>query len=68
MMIICLEGLLVKDKGYDKTGGYKIEISHRDGIYPVKEFFFVNEELENKWREFLRFYKGPSGVQLYDIK
>ena len=66
IMIICLEGLSVK-KMFEPTNGHGIEISHRDGIYPMKKFFFLNENLSDGWMEHLKYFKGASIAQLYKM-
>lgn len=66
IMIICLEGLAVR-RIFEIEAGFGIEISHRDGVYRDKKFFFKNEELLLEWIELLKFYKGESVQKLYDI-
>lgn len=66
IMIICLEGLAVR-RIYDMENGFGIEISHRDGIYVEKKIYFKNEGLLLEWMELLKFYKGDSVQQRYEI-
>jgi serine/threonine protein kinase len=47
--------------------GFGIEVSHRDGVYPEKRFFFKNEELMLEWMELFKFYKGESVQKRYEI-
>lgn len=66
MMLIPLEGLAVK-KYFAEDRGYGIEISHREGVYPVKMFTFLHESLQAEWMDHLKYYKGSSINQLYDM-
>lgn len=67
VMIICLEGLIVRGV-FDESNGNGIEINHRDGQYPTKQFFFINKELRDRWIEdHLQYYKGASISQKYEI-
>lgn len=45
ILIVCLEGLSVKDN-FDKNLGDYIEITHRDDIYPVRKFYLINKDLQ----------------------
>jgi hypothetical protein len=40
---------------------------HRDGIYKPKIFYFLNEIIQKEWTEHLKFYRGTSINQLYEI-
>lgn len=42
-------------------------MSHRDEYYEEKKFFFKNEELLLEWMELLKFYKGESVQNRYEI-
>jgi hypothetical protein len=66
VLVVCLEGLAVK-RIFEVEGGFGIEVSHRDGIYHEKKFFFKNEEVLVEWMELLKFYKGDSVQNRYDI-
>jgi serine/threonine protein kinase len=65
--VICLEGLTVLRK-YESSNGFAISISHRDGIYEEKKVYFKNEKLLLDWMELLKFYKGASVHELYEIR
>ena len=65
-MVICLEGLAVR-RIFEIETGFGIEMSHRDGVYLDKRFFFKNEEVLVEWIELLKFYKGDSVQKKYDI-
>lgn len=59
LMIVCLEGLSVR-RIFDDKAGFGIEVSHRDGVYHEKQFFFKNEALLLEWLHVLEFYKATS--------
>ena len=65
-MVLCLEGLAVKRIFEDETG-FGLEISHREGIYKEKKFFFKNQDILKEWMELLKFYKGESVQNRYEI-
>ena len=48
IMIICLDGLEVS-KTYGADLGFGIKISHRNRVYPEKNFYFKNENLMLEW-------------------
>lgn len=62
--IIYLEGLDVL-KFFDETFGFGIKISHRNGVYPEKKIFFINEELTNEWMEALKYYRSVTLYQQF---
>lgn len=64
--MICLEGLSVR-RIFEIDNGFGIEVSHRDGVYQDKKFFFKNEELLIEWINLLSFYKGYSVQNRYEI-
>jgi hypothetical protein len=66
IMVICLEGLAVR-RIFEIETGFGIEISHRDGVYKDKKFFFKNEEILIEWVELLKFFKGDSVQKMYDV-
>lgn len=66
LMVICLEGLAVR-RIFEIETGFGIEVSHRDGVYRDKRFFFKNEEVLVEWIELLKYYKGDSVQKMYDI-
>ena len=45
-------------KLFEEKYGYGIQITHREGYYPLKHFFFKNEKIREQWIEFLKYYKG----------
>ena len=54
-------------RDFDEQYGFGIEISHSRGIYPEKRVFFKNEEMLGEWMDLLRFYRGESVQQKYEI-
>ena len=64
--IICLDGLAVR-RCYEEKYGYGVEISHSHCIYPEKRIFLKHEGLLVEWMEHLRFYRGETAQQKYEI-
>lgn len=65
-MVICLEGLAVR-RVFEIEEGFGIEVSHREGEYKDKQVFFKNEEVLLEWLELMKFFKGESLQNRYDI-
>ena len=65
-MTICLEGLSAWSI-FEEDKGHGIEISHRDIFYDRKKFFFLNEGIQQNWMEHLKYYRGSSVSQLFDM-
>lgn len=42
-------------------------ISHRDGYYPQKKIFMKNETIRDDWNEALKFFKGGSIENNYEM-
>lgn len=66
VLIVCLEGLTVKDI-FEEGHGYGIEIYHREDLYPTRKFFVVNKSMQNLWMENLKFFQGNSITQIYEM-
>lgn len=64
--VICLDGLSV-EKTFDSDNGYGILISHRDKYYNQKKFYFLNDKMQNKWMEHMKFFKGSSINAMYEL-
>lgn len=67
MALICLEGLAA-NPFFDNSKGHGVELVHRDGIYPPKRIYLQTEAMQKGWMEVLKFYKGRTINQMYDIK
>lgn len=52
---------------YEMEKGFGIEIYHRDSIYSSKKIYFKNEKRLLEWMELLKFYRGESVQQRYEI-
>lgn len=48
VLIVCLEGLVVKDI-FEEGNGYGVEIYHREDLYPTRKFFLVNKNVQDMW-------------------
>jgi hypothetical protein len=67
VLVICLEGLIVK-RIYESENGFGFSITHRDDFYHEKKVFLKNEGLLLEWMELLRFYNGESIQQKYEVE
>lgn len=52
---------------FDKSRGFGIEISHRDGLYSTKIIYLKNEETTGQWMDLLKFFKGVSIQHQYEM-
>lgn len=52
---------------FGEQDGHGIEISHREGVYRSHKFFFLNQDLQKRWMENLKYYKGSSISQMFEM-